>query len=499
MSASTPITVHPEPACQPAAAHPVTYGRELWILGAMLALFVLANLLALETQPVFSDEPGYTDPAASFVLGRGFTSGAWYAQPDGEFFASNVPLHELALVPWLKAFGFGILQSRSINWLYSIAGILLIWDAVRRHGWIKSPWLRLTVCAMLLFTESAYSLNQLGRPDGITFLIAVTAAWSFGLSHSGWRRCLLLVAGAAAAWAGLQLVAAFCLTCLIGLVLWRLRWSAEIVALGSGVVAGLIGLFLFYQQRGVWERFIDSVLPNTAAASRNIYSYTGFFSDRSFLLLAASAVIIFARSLGGANHGARKTALFGCAMLICLPLGLLACGKFSTHYTWMPMLAATLCAMSVVEQIRCAWLSRVAVTLLMLLAIAVGYPRRAGISLAFAGDDIHLKTEQFVAENIMTDDHVIYAAQAYFPVKRIAAKAYYYNWYPIVMTDAEAAQVTAMIIEPRTFAEMQAKVGGEWHAVAAPLRYPIRRFPSREMWVELAIYRRTSAVPGIAD
>lgn len=229
------------------SSRPMTIGKELWILTALLVLFVGANLLALTAQPVFSDEPGYTDPAASYVLGRGFTSGAWYAQPDGEFFASNVPLHELALVPWLQTFGFGILQTRSINWLYSIAGILLIWDAARRVGWIKSPWLRIATCGVMLFTETAYSLNQLGRPDGITFLIAAVTAWSFALPSPKWRLCILFIAGAAAAWAGLQLVAAFFLTCLIGLAMWRLRWFVEMAALGTGVAAGFSGLYFFYQ------------------------------------------------------------------------------------------------------------------------------------------------------------------------------------------------------------------------------------------------------------
>jgi len=471
-------------------ANPITIGKELWILAALLVLFVVANLLALNAQPVFSDEPCYTDPAASFVLGQGFTTGAWYAQPDDEFFASNVPLHELALVPWLKTFGFGILQTRSINWFYSIAAILLIWDAARRAGWINSSWLRLAACAVTLFTETAYSLNQLGRPDGITFLIGAVAVWVFALPSSKWRLCLLFIAGAASVWAGLQLVAAFFLTCLIGLAMWRLHWFIEMATLGAGVAAGMLGLFLFYQHHGVWHRFLESVMPNTAA--RDIYAFTGFFSDRSFLLLAACSALIFARTLAGGGLAARKAALFGGAMLAGLPLGLLACGKFSAHYTWIPALAATLCAASALERFRPGRLISTAACALVLLAVAVGGPRRAGIAIACAGDDLHANTERIAAENITSDDHVIYAAQAYFPVKRIAAKAYYYNWYPAIMSAAEAAAVTVMIIEPRTLAEMQDKVGGEWRAIGEPLRYPVRRFPNRDTWMELAVYRRVN-------
>ncbi len=474
------------------ASRPITIGKELWILTALLVLFVAANLVALSAQPVFSDEPGYADPAASYVLGRGFTSGAWYAQSDGEFFASNVPLHELALVPWLKTFGLGIFQTRSINWLYSIAGILLIWDAARRAGWINSPWLRLAACGVMLFTETAYSLNQLGRPDGITFLIAAAAAWSFVIQSPKWRTSLLFIAGAAAVWAGLQLVAAFFLTCLIGLCLWRLRWFREMAALGSGVSAGMLGLFLFYQHHGVWNRFVASVSPNATTATRDIFAFTGFFSDRSFLLLAACFALIFARALTNGGSATKKTAIFGCAMLAGLPLGLLAFGKFSAHYTWMPALAASLCAAAALERFRPGKLIGTAACVLALLAVAVGYPRRSGIALVCAGDDLHPRTERFAAAHITGDDHVIYAAQAYFPVKRIAAKAYYYNWYPTIMSAAEAAEVTAMIIEPRTLAEMQTKVGGEWRPTGEPLRYPVRRFPNRDAWMELAVYRRIS-------
>jgi len=474
----------------PGSTRPFPPLMERSILAALLAIFILINLLSYQIQPVFSDEPCYTDPAASYILGRGFTSGAWYAQPDGEFFASNVPLHELALIPWLKVFGFGIVQSRSINWLYSIIGILLIWDAIRRAGWVTNPALRLAFCAVTLLTESAYSLNQLGRPDGITFLIAAMAIWAWVLPSPLWRRGLLFAAGIAASWAGLQLIAAFFLICIIGVGIWRLKWITDMIALGFGIIIGLLGLFVLYQHQGVWGRFTESVAPNAGNSARDIYAFSGFFSDRSFLLLAVCFGMIFIRTLCAREPSARKPAIFGTALLLGLPLGLLAFGKFSSHYTWMPALACTLCAAAALERSRPGKLFGSFACGFVLLAVVVGYPRRTGLALVYADDALHAKSHQFVADHITNDDRVIYAAQAYFAVKRITAKSYYYNWYPAIMSEAEAAAVTVMIIEPRTFSELQSKVGGQWRSVGEPMSYPVRRFPNRDTWVELLVYKR---------
>src|SRR5688572_1207108 len=94
--------------------------HEKWILTALLGVYALLSFLSLGWYPVFIDEPGYSDPSASLLLGQGFTSGAWYAQGYEGFWAGNVPLHQACLYLWMKVFGFSLVAVRSINILYVV-------------------------------------------------------------------------------------------------------------------------------------------------------------------------------------------------------------------------------------------------------------------------------------------------------------------------------------------------------------------------------------------
>jgi len=96
------------------------------VLLAGLLLFFGVNLFTISLAPQpWGDEPGYTDPAVNLALGRGFTSTTWYAQTGEEFWAGNVPLHQITLAAWLKVFGFGIDQVRSINVVWVTGSLFL--------------------------------------------------------------------------------------------------------------------------------------------------------------------------------------------------------------------------------------------------------------------------------------------------------------------------------------------------------------------------------------
>ena len=91
----------------------------------------------------------YTDPAANFSFGAGFTSTAWYAQRYDAFWAGNVPLHALLLGAWLKLVPFGPSGVRSLNFLLVALAVVFFWRASERvEGF--TPSLRLALCLLLL-------------------------------------------------------------------------------------------------------------------------------------------------------------------------------------------------------------------------------------------------------------------------------------------------------------------------------------------------------------
>jgi hypothetical protein len=462
---------------------------EIPLLVTLILGFILLNIPLSKFQIVFADEPGYTDPAVSAVLGQGFSSGAWYAQNDEAFFAGNVPLHELLLIPWLKLFGFGLLQVRSINWLYVALGCALIWDLLRQTGWIKRPLNRLGIVTLLLFGETSYLLCHLGRPDGITFLLATAGLWLLSLSNRQLRLALFVLIGALSSWAGLQLVAYWIILSLIGLGFYRFKYFHEMIALGSGTLLGLAGLYLLYQHFGVWDDFLKSILPHTTSSSRSKYAFTGFYGDRSFLLLGLASCLIFSSELPRSSYPCRLTAWLGLTTISMIPLGLLLLGKFPAHYTWMPLLATLLIAGKVLETLNYKkWPIKLSLVFI-LVALLAGYPRRVLVAALNWKDQTNAATQEFVGKYLKQNDHVLYSSQAYYAVKDKSERTYYFNWYPRVMSEEEKEALTFLALDPEHFKEISQNLPGSWEKIDS-LHFFARRLPNSDISCTLSIYTK---------
>src|SRR5258706_1732172 len=88
------------------------------VIALLLAILLVNLATALRYPAVCQYEVMYTDPAANLILGKGFTSTAWYVQTGEKFWAANTPLHEMALSGWIRIFGFSPLAVRSINYVW---------------------------------------------------------------------------------------------------------------------------------------------------------------------------------------------------------------------------------------------------------------------------------------------------------------------------------------------------------------------------------------------
>ncbi len=75
----------------------ITSRSEGWIVTTLCLAFLLQALWAVNLVPVWPDEVMYSDPPVNLYLGHGFVSRGWHFQTGAEFWAGNVPLHELLL------------------------------------------------------------------------------------------------------------------------------------------------------------------------------------------------------------------------------------------------------------------------------------------------------------------------------------------------------------------------------------------------------------------
>src|SRR4051794_38754213 len=97
-------------------------GRSLRIPGwndgapilVLTIVFLIANLLTASLSPtVWVDEVLYADPAIRLLERGTFSSSGWYAQSKEEFWAGNVPLHQILLYGWIRLFGVSPTSVRS--------------------------------------------------------------------------------------------------------------------------------------------------------------------------------------------------------------------------------------------------------------------------------------------------------------------------------------------------------------------------------------------------
>jgi len=465
---------------------------------SLLAVYWLANLYLHPQFVVGPDEPGYFDPAASWHLGQGFTSGAWYAQTDNEFFAGNLPLHHIAAKYWFDLLGFSPLSSRSFNWALISIAVFLYWWSLKRLQWLSTLWLSIVVAVALLSEGTLYA-SLSGRPDAITILLSTFTLFAFTLQKGPIAGSLLFLSGLLTALAGLQLAAASAFVLAVAFIFTKRATFKQTACFAIGGATGVLALVIFYDLNDVLPAFFASILPNTTAGNASIYTYTGFWLDRSLLIiwLCGLAMLIFA-------FFNRKThpAQFHCSLAVAfilfgLPLYLLLLGKFSSSYTWMPIWAGLpafgLWAMRIRHMPSGRVLSLILAIFLCSSAILGGYPRIVFKHL-FDPQPSSFQVIDATAERyIAPDDVVLYSSSAFYAVKPRAARCFYINWYPNVMTENDANAITVVVLdEQRALHFIKEHPQDNWQPIGDPIEVRVGRFLRSPLIHKLQFYRKSN-------
>jgi hypothetical protein len=306
------------------------------------------------------DEVEYTDPAANLYFGQGFTSTMW-AQDRHEFWCGNVPLYQGILYVAFKVFGFGLLQARMTSGVLAASGAVLVWAALRRSRLVTAPRNRLLALALILSGSVSNQTFRMIRYDSAMFFICALVFFGCTLP-SRWRCLAVLVFSPLLPFAGVPMLPYLVFLATIYLLVYRLANIGLLVSLGAGFALGIGALVAFYRHFGVWQRFVDIVLPFTAAGHGQTRSMkdiifgdslgdenllTSFFGNpvrfldpktlfdySAFLLFLVAALIAFKtwRAAGGQS---RKLMLFILATTLLVPPLMHAAGHYRSYYRWM--------------------------------------------------------------------------------------------------------------------------------------------------------------------
>ena len=506
---------NPNPGGKPS----VLFNEAAWT-GALLALFLLVNLLTAARSPtVWDDEVLIADPAARFLSGHGFTSTAWNVQTSRELWAGTAPLDLWLLVPWIKLWGLSPTAVRSINYVYTATAVLLLALAVRRSGWIADPRWRVGLIGMVLCEYSVVFSYRSGRYDMICFLLAAALAAAATLPVGRKRAVVLAALAFWVPFAGLSLIPFLMVVSLVLLCLGGIGTLRLILPMGLGVIAGGGALWLLWHGLGVWDRFETSVLLLSKVhndgglhrlLSAGMQPLATAFQDPSLLLLLGALAAgltaqaqIQTKEWPGTISG---RGIIGClALALTAPFFLKLSGQFPIYYGWMAAVPAAVGVAALLAQAPAPGggsigsigsvrdRARLIAMVLAGLAVASGLPARLAVTGWEWQARDYAPVEKFVGDHLTPEDRVAADHPAFYALQHRGIEAYY-PYYLYRLTPAEREGCTALLVAPESLPLFQKVIGGKWEKVAEMGAKPdaLSR-PTRARLYDLALYRRVAA------
>jgi len=464
------------------------------LLGILLGYILITLTLWGKFEPHY-DTPGYTDPAISFLMGKGFTSGCWYLQGNREFWAGNVPLHQLLLIPWFKLAGFSYLSVKLLNSIYLSLGMILLWLGMRSGRLVNSPGLRIGAISFFLLTDSAYILGTTGRPEPLCLLIAC-AGWYF---LNGRRNVLrwggLVLCGALAPWAGLPLAAFFAFAGLGTVLIYQKRYFREVLALAVGGVAGTIALLLFYRSAGVLEIFFANISPHTSFLAGNkahqtaayvewakyvdswVWKTGGFLSISLFWTALISAGVSLTALI---TSQAKKLAAVNIGCFTLLPILFHLAGVFPNYYSFYILLPLTF---SLFGLIAAGVISNRVIHRIVMVLLVIGVFLPGGYLWTAIVQGVpsyrspeRESREEFIKKSVHPDDVAWVDRRFWFETKPVARETFSALWRLQAETSSSRKEITVVIV-PESSAEDSGRfllpiLPGHWEKTGESLQLP---------------------------
>ena len=350
------------------------FRKELFWVGATIFVIFLVNLATAARSPtVWMDEVMLADPAANLVVaGRGFTSTAWPRYGSTRMWAGNAPLHSWLLAPWVAVWGLTPTAVRAINFVYISLAAWLLWAAVRRSGFIRSPRLRIALVVLVLCENAVVFSYRGGRYDTLGVLLLAIAAAGAVAKAPALRMALLVFAGIAIPFAGLQLIPYAVVVCAALLLVFGARTLRVSLPLGVGVAAGGALLYATFRALGIWDAFVPAIREQMVGEAG---SAKLLVADPT-LVLATAALLLGAAF--GWKLGWRRFDVLALVLLVAVPAVLGWTGRFPHYYLWMIGIPALVAAVQVWERLQARRIGWVVAALLIGGAMA-GLPARLAI------------------------------------------------------------------------------------------------------------------------
>jgi hypothetical protein len=464
-----------------------------------------------------NDEIAYTDPAASYVLGQGFTAGSWYCQGPFSFWSGNVPLQQFLLCGWFKIFGFNQNTAHFANTVYVAMGLLLLFHTLRRSKIIPVTGWRLAFMVFLLGTGCPLAMSTSGRPDALCFLIATMAFWAFFELNLINRIGLMFFAGMLAPFASLSLAAAFAFAGAVVFLVWRREHLFTVLALAIGGFFGTALLIGLYASHGTLDIFLKAILPHTGANASSA-SFRSNWSWRAgalwhptiYVLAGAGVVAVVSDWLQGRGELKKCRMLFVILMFV-FPVYMVKVGVLHAAYRWLLIFPISIAVFVLLSR---GSIQNRAMLVVMGVALATAFGTSGSYlrNLRWLAYNRELRVEnkngaaEFIRENLTSND-VAVVEQMFWYYAKNRTQATYSAWFPKKAAASDLEKISVLVLRDSKNPEQDAKVGldaeevisfselskrlaSDWKPVAGPFKF--RRQAASGHIENYYIYRRCS-------
>jgi hypothetical protein len=445
-------------------------GNESYVILAFALLLFLVNLGTSSLYPTsWMDEAMFSDPAINYLEGRGFTSTAWW-QSKEVVWSGNVPLYTVAMVPWIKVWGVGLVTNRTFNYIVISLTLVLFWLAVKRLALVQSALFRIGMTIVIFLSFPLCFPYRSARPDCLGMLICTTALLAWSWKNKTARHICLFLAGCFIPLSGLQLVPFVGLLFLLVFAFEGKQAIPPLMMLGLGIAAGGIALFSYY-----YVNHLTGVIE-TAKEARRLHHLAELATFHGEPTLRDKIVIklrrIFGNQAGDYGIGPTLAALL---VLICDPriwrdrktvkLALAAIAAsfaivsaleiflhYLQYYHWMNYIIAALIVFIILGQ---SWKAlklhtKYLVSLLLLASVMGGLPLRLFLGAAFGQGHEYVMAQALIREQVKPTDIVFSDFMGYIPLKETGCQVYLPP-YMRVIREEEKRSVNVLVLDPINF------------------------------------------------
>lgn len=461
--------------------------REMMAVFAVVAAVMAAAAWSCLRFPPWMDEAQFVDPAANLFFGRGWTSSAWPYQTPQEFWMGNAPLYTALVYIWMKLFGFGLLEARSLNYVLLALSAVMFWQAAWRLQLVASARGRVLMVALILTGLGVAHDSWSARYDMLTVALAAATMLAFSAAEPRRRLVILALIGFVTPLAGFHLAVYLALIALYLLWPMRLRVAREAAALACGMAAGVALLLVVAAAKGLLKKFLlitfgskhvisgqvgQALMQGDLHGVARLLDWPSiYYQDPSLSAVLGVAVVMAGLALAGRLRIGRRELGFLAGVAVVIPTLVFLAGKFPLAYSWMAYIP---CVIWVTRHFFAAGGQmpaplRGAGAALMGVAMAAGLGALLVDAYRTSATGPHDKFAQRIAAEVKRGELVYADFEAYFAASQHAGRVFVptYGQTGLVPGIPESADISVLVLRPENVERALELVGGRWVEVAA--------------------------------